>query len=58
MPKEEPHRENGALRGEENRERERERVKRIAAFQRKENKENFFSCETYIRGFIIVFGEF
>ena len=25
MPKEEPHRENGALRGEENRERERER---------------------------------
>ena len=30
MPKEEPHRENGALRGEENR--ERERVKRIAAF--------------------------
>ena len=25
MPKEEPHKENGALRGEENRERERER---------------------------------
>ena len=57
MPKEEPHKENGALRGEENRERERE-WNVLQHFREKENKENFFSCETYIRGFIIVFGEF